>query len=144
MRLRSPWQPLKTPVGAVLTLLALALLAPSAAKAGCSHLVTTRDESGQHATLVEPLMRDLAGPSDPLSAPPSRRPCSGAWCAGRDAIPAVPPGAFEGRLRSWAWCMSSPDDLSTTPHFFSVDFPIVAPLHQGDDVFHPPRCLAAF
>src|ERR1700722_1382511 len=84
--------------GAVATLLALALLAPPVAKAGCSHLVTSRNDRGHLSALVEPLMRDLGGPSDPLSVPRGPRPCSGAWCTGQPEIPAVPAGTFDGRL----------------------------------------------
>jgi hypothetical protein len=124
-----------------MTLLALALLAPSVAKAGCSHLVTSRNDPGRLASLVESLMRDLAGPSDPLPTSPSRPRCSGAWCSGQPAIPPVPPGTFEGRLGSWAWCASSPAEVSTAPHSLVVETHVVVPLRRGNEVFHPPRLL---
>src|SRR4051794_2773145 len=97
-----------SPAGAITTLLALVLIAPSVAKAGCSHLVTSRNDPARLPSLIEPLLHDLAGQSDPLPTPPARRPCTGAWCSGQPAIPTVPSGAFEGRLGSWAWCAPAP------------------------------------
>jgi hypothetical protein len=122
-------------------LLALAQLAPQVAKAGCSHLVTSKNDRGRLASLVEPLMRDLASQSDPLSLPRGPRPCSGAWCSGQPAAPPVPSGTFEGRLGSWAWYAPSPDEVTTAASFLSAGTVTLRPLRRGNDVFHPPRLL---
>jgi hypothetical protein len=140
MRSCSPWHLLSSPAGAATALLALGLLAPTVAKAGCSHLVTSRYEAERLASLAGSLVRDLAVPSDPI---PARRPCTGAWCTGQPAIPPVPTGTFEGRLGSWAWCPSSPDEVPTDPSFLIAETHVLLPLRRGNEVFHPPRLLAS-
>jgi hypothetical protein len=138
-RSRSTWYLSFSPAGAVATLLAFALLAPPAAKASCSHLVTSENGRGHLTSLVEPLMLDLAGPSDPHSVPRGPRPCSGAWCSGQPATPPVPSGLFDGPLGSWALFVSIPDEVSTAPSFLSAETSTFRPLLGGNDVFHPPR-----
>ena len=120
-------------------LLALGLLAPSAARAGCSHLVTSRDDAARHTSLDGSLVRDLAGPSSPLPSPSPPRPCSGAWCSGQPAVPPVPPGTFDGHLGSWAWHAPGLDDDSTDPSYLVAETPVLSLLHRGTEVFHPPR-----
>src|SRR5436309_2891476 len=57
-------QPTTLPAGAVVWLLALGLVAPPAAQAGCSHLVTSRtDPAVRIASLIESSVGDLAGRS---------------------------------------------------------------------------------
>jgi hypothetical protein len=141
MRSRWPWHLSFSPAGAVATLLALALPAPPAAKAECSHLVRSRHDPARLGSLVEPLVRDLAGRSDPPPVSPARRPCSGAWCSEQPGTPAIPPGPFEGWLGTWAWCDANAEGVPTDPSFLVADTDTLRPLGQGDDVFHPPRLV---
>jgi hypothetical protein len=141
-RSRLTWRLSFSPAGAVATLLAFAVLAPPAVKAGCSHLVASKNGQAHLTSLVEPLMRDLAGPSDPLSVPRGPRPCSGAWCSGQPATPPVPSGLFDGRLGSWALFASIPDKVSTASSFLSTETSTFRPLRGGNDVFHPPRLFS--
>src|SRR4029077_12441119 len=101
-------QPTAVRAGAVVSLLALALLPPPGAAGGCSHLVTSRTDPARLSSLIEPLVGDLAGRSEGLPGPPPPRPWSGAWCSGQPAAPAVPAGVFDGPLDSWPWWPSSP------------------------------------
>jgi hypothetical protein len=118
---------------------ALGLLAPSAARAGCSHLVTSRLDAARRASLDGSLVRDLAGPSNPLPPPSPHRPCSGAWCSGQPAVPPVAPGTFDGRLGSWAWHAPGPDEDSTAPSYLVAETPVLSLLRRVTEVFHPPR-----
>jgi hypothetical protein len=137
-RARPHWHRACWTSGAITTLLALGLLAPTDARASCSHLVTWRNDPTRLSSLIEPLLHDLAGPADPT---PARRPCSGAWCSGQPAIPPVPSGAFEGRIGSWAWHAPAAEDVAVDPSFLAPESPAPRPLRRGNDVFHPPRSL---
>jgi hypothetical protein len=139
VRSHRPWHLFSSPAGVVATLLALVPVAPSAARAGCSHFVTSQSDPARLPSLVGTLLRDLAVPSDPLPIPPAQRRCSGSWCSGQPAIPSVPAGTFEGRLGSWAWCVPVPNAASTDPSFLAAGSDTIRPLWQANDVFHPPR-----
>ena len=131
------------PTGAVMSLLASALLAPPAAQAGCSHLVTSRTNPGQIPSLIAPLILDraggVAGPSEPLPVPPLPRPCSGAWCSQQPTAPAVPAGVSDGRPSSWAWCASIPGWSPPDSFFLASETSSLHTVRRGNAVFHPPR-----
>jgi hypothetical protein len=119
-------------------LLAFALLAPSSAEGGCSHLVTSRTDSGRLSSLVEPLIHDLAGESDGIPIPVPPRPCSGALCSGQPAAPAAPPGLFVGHLDFWAWDALVPGLALIGHSFLFAETNEIHPTRQSFDVFHPP------
>jgi hypothetical protein len=73
------------PAGATVTLVALALLAPRGAEAGCSRLVSSHTDSVLASAVIEQMTLDLGGRPRPKPVPPPPRRCSGAWCAGRGA-----------------------------------------------------------
>jgi hypothetical protein len=122
-------------------LLAAGLLAPPVAKAGCSHLVTSKYDPRAPLLLLESLMADPAGRRDPLPVPPAPRPCSGAWCSGQPAVPAVPPSTVAGRLGTWAWFVPVPREASGDFSILTAENSPLRPLRRGNDVFHPPRLL---
>jgi hypothetical protein len=121
--------------------LALALLAPPGAEAGCSHLVTSRTDRHESSALTESLLHDLAAPSDPLPVPSRPRPCSGAFCSGQPAVPTVPVGVTDGRIASWAWFASMPESALTSPTFLFLETIAPDPMHRAIVVFRPPRFL---
>jgi hypothetical protein len=123
-------------------LLALDLLAPSGAQAGCSHLVTSRAHRHEVAALTESLIHDLAVPSSPLPEPSGRRPCSGMSCSGQPAVPAVPAGMTDGRIDSWAWCSAIPGSAPTVLSILSWATIAPQPMHSMIAVFWPPRPLS--
>jgi len=129
------------PAGAVVLLLAWALLAPPGAEGSCSHLVKSRTDSARLSALIDPLVHDLAGESDrtPIPVPPC--PCSGALCSGQPAAPAVPAGFFDGRIDSWAWCASVPGLALTGGSALIEETNEIHTIRQPRDVFHPPRAL---
>ena len=139
---RKHWHLFYPPTGAALSLLVLVLLAPSVAEAGCSHLVTSKADAQSQASLIGSLIRDLGGPTDPAPVPPGRQPCSGSWCSGHPAVPTVPPGTFEGRLGTWAWCGPIGQDLAVNPSLLGTVSHNPRPLHRGNEVFHPPRPIS--
>ncbi|MHB1559192.1 MAG: hypothetical protein ACYC61_17195 [Isosphaeraceae bacterium] len=129
----------RSPAGAFLTLLVLLLLAPRAARAGCSHLALSRDDLARLSFLDATLDRDLLATADLPTSPPDGRGCSGFWCSGAPAIPLVPSGAFEGRLGLWACKASSPDEAAAGPSFLDASADPLRPVHRASSIFHPPR-----
>jgi hypothetical protein len=129
------------PAGAVLALLALGAIAPPGAQAACSHLVTSRTDRHESSTLTESLLHDLAAPSDPLPMPSGPRPCSGAFCSGQPAAPAVPAGVTAGRIGSWAWYSEVPAPTSTETAFLSRETSDPDPMRRAIAIFRPPRLL---
>ena len=60
------------------------------------------------------------------------------------ATPPVPPGTFEGRLGSWAWCAPVTDDDPANPSYFVAESPVLLLVRRGTDVFKPPRTRPPF
>ncbi len=139
MRSRPFNRPVRSPAGAVITLLALLLLAPCATRAGCSHLVQPWDDLARLSFLDATLDRDLLAPADLPGTPGERPDCSGFWCSEAPAIPAVPSGAFEGRLAFWAWQARPADGPSAGPSFLAAHADSVRPVRRASSIFHPPR-----
>jgi hypothetical protein len=114
--------------------------APVSAWAGCGHPVNSRADAGRSASLFDSLIRDLAGRNEPAQAPP--RPCTGAWCSGQPATPAVPASVFDWGAESWAWWVPGPLSVDTSPNFGFPAPSIFHSLHQQAGIFHPPRHLS--
>jgi hypothetical protein len=134
-------RPAGLPAGAILTLLVVAMIAPTVAEAGCSHDVTSRTNSVRLSSLIEPLFHNLTGQSEDLPVPPLPRPCSGALCSGQPASPAVPAGTIDVRPESWAWIASVPGLALTAESLLSSETSDLHPEHRAIAVFHPPRLL---
>ena len=118
-------------LGVGLSLLATALLAPSAARAGC----------GEHV-LVTPAAK--ATSHSPASVPeqPAKKqaPCSGPHCSHAPIAPPpapvvpVPTGGQE-----WACVLLPFGLLAETSSPYTPDDSVVSPPHGGSDIYHPPR-----
>jgi hypothetical protein len=123
--------------------LAAASFAPPVAQAGCSQHVIPQTDPGSLVTLFTPLMHDLSGRSQAPSAPADPRPCSGAFCSGQPAVPAVPAQVLDGVLDSWA-CLAAVAGLALTDaYFLSVETGDLHPTRRAIAVFHPPRLLSS-
>ncbi len=122
-------------------LLASSLLAPSAAEAGCSHLVTSRLDVGRSSSLIDLLIHDLAGESSGSPIPVLPRPCSGAFCSGQPAAPVLPAGISDGRLVTWAWHASTSGLALSGDSLLFAETDELRPIRQSLDVFHPPRTI---
>jgi hypothetical protein len=131
------------PAVAVMSLLASALIAPPAAQAGCSHVVTSRTTPGRIPSLIAPSIHDPAGgvarPYEPLTVPPLPRHCSGALCSPQPAAPAVPAGVFDGQVSSWAWCALMPGLIPPDSFSLASETSELHTVRRRNAVFHPPR-----
>jgi hypothetical protein len=126
--------------GAVFPFMVWVLLTPTVARAGCSHLVTSRTTSPRILSLTN-LSGDGVGQSEPLPVPSSPRPCSGAWCPEQPATPAVPPGSIGGRLAFWAWCAETLKPILSDPVFLTLERGNPRAVHRRTVVFHPPPLI---
>jgi hypothetical protein len=126
-------------IGAFVLFVLHGLCAPVTAQAGCNHLVVSPTDTTQLASLIDPMLDDLAGGHQP--GPASPRPCSGAWCTGQPIVPPIPAGARDWRVDSWAW--NAWESIVFTPSFSFVPTRSAVPhrVVRGDGIFHPPRLL---
>jgi hypothetical protein len=115
------------------------LCAPVSAWAGCSHQVTSQSDSARLPSLVGSLMDDFAGEPRPHQAP--SRACTGAWCSGQPATPAVPAAVLDWGLQSWAWWSPDAGSISSARSFISSASLVLRPAHCRSPVFHPPRLV---
>jgi hypothetical protein len=128
--------------GTLVVLVAQGLCVPCSAQAGCNHLVVSRNDAGTPQSILDRMLDDLAGRSDGNPVSPPARPCSGAFCAGQPATPAVPAGAFDLRADSWAWCGTGSGTMSGPGAFFSVGCSAPHSVVRVSGIFHPPRFLS--
>ncbi|WP_165232065.1 hypothetical protein [Aquisphaera insulae] len=121
------------------TLTALALIAPTAAEAGCKlHRVTSTNTAGL-ARLSEMWALGQSvnpGTPDPAHAPV---PCSGALCSGIPAAPAEPMVVPVDMSGQWAILSVPLDALALESDHFPSDETDSLPSFCGLAVFHPPR-----
>ena len=96
------------------------------------------NRSRKNAVADRSLDRDFRA-IKPYEAPP--RPCTGAWCSGQPATPAVPAGVFDWGIETWVWWASVTGPVPTVRFFASPSSLVLHPTHCGSGVFHPPRCL---
>jgi len=128
--------------GAVVWLLTLVLSAPSAARADCSHGVTSRGDRAHQAGHVGDLFRRLAAHDQSPQLPLPVRPCSGAFCSGEPAVPGIPPGSLERLVDSWVWSASVFGMKATAYSFSFARCADAHPLDLARAIFHPPRFLS--
>jgi hypothetical protein len=126
-------------IGAFMLLVVQCLCAPASAWAGCNHLVISRTDAARMPSLIDHLMGDFAGQREPLQTPPP--PCTGAWCSGQPATPAVPAGVLDWGIESWVWWAPVAGSVPTARSFASPSSLVLHPAHCGSAVFHPPRFL---
>jgi len=129
--------------GALLVLLAYALIAPPAAQAGCSHYVTSRSQAaGVEAQLeLMSLVGTLAAPQDkaPKDAPERRSPCSGAMCSDNPAVPLVPVSVEAQRGGQWAICEFHTPTAGPGSVAVRLHDTLFSPAAIVCSIFHPPR-----
>src|SRR5690242_11146145 len=134
---------LRRPAGALLALLGWALVAPSVARAGCSHYVTYQAERDALAVLFAPSVVGVAEdqPAGRWTPPPPQRPrpCSGPSCSKPPAAPAVPSVAVTRHVEAWAFLGDplAPPGLTSTRLDAPASRP--CPVRTAGTVFHPPR-----
>jgi hypothetical protein len=131
-------------IGALVLLLAQGFCAPGTAWAGCGHLVTSESDIARQRSLLSPLLDDLAGRSDGNSMPQPARTCSGAFCSGQPATPAVPAGTFDRPVDSWAWCASDLGISSGSCSIVFAESSAAHPIISVRVIFHPPRLVPCF
>jgi hypothetical protein len=131
--------------GVIFALLAWLALAPTSARAGCSHLVTSRGDRG--ATLVPSFLRDfytepvlgVADPLQPIETPQFPRPCQGAWCAETPSVPITPSGIVSARAELWAWsAMETIPTVTSCSRLVDREADFHAS-HRSADILRPPR-----
>ncbi len=123
--------------GALMTLLAVVLLAPSQARADCSHPADRPAIAGDLSRLsFDGASGDPA--SDPAQAP-LPKPCSGPQCSGKSAPPLSAPPTVPPRAKLWALTVDpgpapSPDPAASWPE----EAPS-RPIRIAPSIFHPPQ-----
>ena len=130
--------------GALVVLVAQGFCAPSSAQAGCGHNVVFRNDGERSQSILDLMLDDLVGPIDGNPVSPPARPCSGAFCSGQPATPAVPAGAFDLQADSWAWCAAGSGTISGPDAFFFARPSAPHSMDRVSGVFHPPRFLPCF
>src|SRR5262249_21621373 len=131
------------PAGAAFLLLACALSAPSEARAGCSHYVTSRAGQDHLGHFLDPSIlgatdRPAAAPL-PRTAPDLPRPAPGRSCAGAPAPPAAPAVTEVRYVEPWACLGETPGlpGLGSSP--LPTGPPDPHPVVAASGIFHPPR-----
>ena len=134
----------RTLAGACVVLLASAILAPSPAEAGCSHDVISVNTRGTMRTSQLDILNPIGSPSNPIAThPPSRpRPCSGALCSGKPAVPPVPVVSTETQGEQWGELLSPPAALVEEGRWLDRAKSFLQPVLQGPSIDRPPRASA--
>jgi hypothetical protein len=118
---------------------------PNEARAGCSHLVTSK--SNRDAALFTSLIPEIssdrtsgsANPYQPLETPQAPRRCQGAWCSENPSAPAAPIGIASAYADSWACCEPTPNGtLIACSRLFRRTLRCRA-LHRSATILRPPR-----
>jgi hypothetical protein len=131
--------------GALLALLACALLAPADAQAGCASYVVHGSGRVHLAHFLDPSITGGTENRPDGSTPADSdrpRPCSGPSCSGNSAPPLVPPVSETRIVEPWA-CLG---DAVPLPGLGSRLVPTpesdLHPVLVSFGVFHPPRATA--
>jgi hypothetical protein len=145
MKAFAPGKMVRSSAGVLLALLACGILAPSQARAGCSHYAIPQAIQDELANLIDPLIAGEAQQASPTDSSPEHRPkpCTGPSCSGWPASPPVPPIDATKFVESWAHLEPFrllPTTGSTLLVPTSCDD---APAHRGTSIFHPPRMIAS-
>ena len=130
MRATRPRRLVKAIVGASLTLLAIGLIAPASAKAGCEH-PADRPSIGLDAFRIDG--------STTADQAPRPKPCSGPSCSNKSAP--TPTSAPQPAPRAELWGLvvgplpvAPPDSSAKAP-----EGDLERPVRLATSIFHPPR-----
>jgi len=134
MRLISPIRLVKAIVGASLTFLAMALIAPDPAKAASCDHPSDRPSIGLDAIRLD-------GPSPTTGQAPKPKPCNGPSCSNRSAPVPTSASSPQPPPRAELWgALIEP--LPVTPPGSTAQVPdgdLERPTHLATSIFHPPR-----
>ncbi len=135
-------RPIVPMTGALLTLLAWFVVAPTTARADCSHYAASKFERRGEADRFE--LIDLAASTTPdPSVPATPKPCSGPSCSGQQPGPTAPTVGPVRVLDNWACLAPCPE----VPRPGSAPLPLgdrrPGPRDSGLAIFHPPRPVIA-
>ncbi len=132
--------------GAILALTALALLAPTAAEAGCRHLA---GEASRAAPFPFPFHFHRLARSGALGAvessdapaPAAPRPCSGSLCSRRAANAPMAPKAPPQRIGDPGDLLEliAPKAVGARTIVRAIAEDDLRPVNLGPSIFHPPR-----
>lgn len=126
----------------VLLALAAACAVPSKAEAGCSHYVIAGKSSEYALTQLDLFDRDSAPTPVAVETPVPSKPCSGAFCSGKPAVPIpipVPVTPGTTRVEQWGEVLPPPALLAVAHQFLARSERLVRPVLEGPSIDRPPR-----
>ena len=129
MRTTRPRRRAKAFAGAFLTLLAIGLLAPVSAKAGCEH------PSDRPAIGLDAFGTD--GPKSDQLPPP--KPCSGPSCSNKSAPPTTSAPQPPPRAELWGVVIEPSPVEPPGSSARTAEDDLDRPIRFAPSVFHPPR-----
>ncbi len=141
MRLRPSQRGFPTVAGTSIALAMLVCVWTSKAEAGCSHYVVAKTHSRQLAHQLDIFEIDRGvGVNVSSEAPARPKPCSGAFCSGKPAVP-VPVPITVGTTRSdqWGAVVPRPPAPCATGQFLAYAERIVRAVIEGPSIERPPR-----
>lgn len=142
MRLRPSQRGFHTVAGTSIALAVLLLCAwTSKAEAGCSHHVVanTHWEHLAHRLEIFKIERGVEV-NDSSEAPASPKPCSGALCSGKPAVPVpVPIAVGTTRADQWGVVVPRPPAPRATSQLLAYAERIVRAVIEGPSIERPPR-----
>ena len=142
MRFRAPQGRYRSLPGVLIALAAVICAGSSRAEAGCSHYVFAGRDGGGPSPRLEILDLDSAASSVPVAAqtPARPKPCSGAFCTGKPAIPApVPAASAPSRVEQWGELMAPLPPISTVGRTWIDRECFVHAVVEGPSIERPPR-----
>jgi hypothetical protein len=133
MRAIPPIRLLKAFVGASLTFLAMALIAPGSVKAGCEH-PSDRPSIGLDAIRLD-------GPSTTTEQAPRPKPCNGPSCSNKSAPAPTSTSSPQPPPRAELWgALVEPLPISPPDSSAKIlDGDLERPILLATPIFHPPR-----
>ena len=141
MRLRPAKCDFRTAAGTSIALAVLLCAWPSKADAGCSHYEVANIHWEQLARRFDTFEFERGGGVNVSSEAPARpKPCSGALCSGKPAVPAAVPIAVETtRADPWGAVVSQPPAPRASGQLLAYAERIVRAVIEGSSIERPPR-----
>jgi hypothetical protein len=113
------------------------LLAPSAARAGCSPSVHSHSDTGRFIAVMDPMIGGTPGAAESPPALP-QLPCTGTSCSRLPTVPFVPAAVFDELPDSWVWRAPTANWAVVGPWLHSSSKDALLPMWRAIAVFHPP------
>lgn len=138
MRLRCARRGNRNALGTSIALAALLCAWPSKADAGCSHYVVANSLSERPAYRVRAL--EIEGAVDVSSEVPARRkPCSGASCSGKPAVPISMSIEVSRPVKAVVPRPTAPPDPCVKGQLLAYAERISRAVIEGPSILRPPR-----